>query len=305
MRTPSKPNFMNASCHLGGTSKGGSMYMNESEQTHFLMQSNEDAIKYIKNDLVMLKDILTKLTNKQIIIQQKQAEQMSVSQTWVNISTQGHNKPAVQTHNNKHQNTGILKRTLETSDSDSTNNFNNDKLLLEQINQQSKALSNVANLLFKLEYKIDNLIASTPSDLNNSDILRGDASNTNNTNTLLNQSTGTQKKKKKKKSNSDINTVNTSSPTINTPSYYFNIGTINITGLTDIKMQQLIEYMETWDIDILGVTETSLNVKQSKFLIGTKYPKYDFFSTGHMRGTGSILIIKKTLAYYISCVEKF
>ncbi|GET04404.1 hypothetical protein RCL_jg7821.t1 [Rhizophagus clarus] len=248
-RSSVKPNFRNT--RKGSTQKGGSMHMNDSERMQFLMQCNENAIEDIKNDLVK------------------------------------NNQTNTQSQNNKRQNISNLKRMLEMSNSDSTNNYNNDRILSEQINQQSKALSNVANLLFKLENKLDNLTNSTHSNSNNRDVLRGDASvnnviqNTNNTNTLLNQSTGIRKKKKRKRTKLGINTNNASLPTVNTTPYYFNIGTINVTGLTDIKMQQLIEYMEKWDFYILGLTETSLNVKQAKFVIGTKYPKYDFFNTDH------------------------
>ncbi|GBC09028.1 hypothetical protein RclHR1_08560004 [Rhizophagus clarus] len=85
----------------GGTRRGGSMYMNSHKRMQTIMQNNEEAIADIRNDLIKIKDILTKLTAKHTIIQQKQAEKLAVTKTQANTSTSGHKRNTDQLTSNK------------------------------------------------------------------------------------------------------------------------------------------------------------------------------------------------------------
>ncbi|GES85473.1 hypothetical protein GLOIN_2v1475603 [Rhizophagus clarus] len=153
------------------------------------------------------------------------------------------------------------------SNSDSTNTYNNERIFSEQIDQQGKALSSVANLLFKLENKLDQLTTNTLSHLSSKGILRGDV--------FTDNRTKAKPKKRKKKKTLLTNASNATNPS---PSYYFNIGTINVMMLTEIKLQQLMDYINKENIDILN--------------------------TGLFKGTGTILVIKKLLARHILHIEK-
>ena len=87
---------------------------------------------------------------------------------------------------------------------------------------------------------------------------------------------------------------------------HFNVGTLNVRGLNKMaKQQQLLNYMNLYNIDILGVQETSIPQRQSKYTcMSTKYDCY-FTNDERNLGSGVGIIINKSISRYVHRVRKY
>jgi exonuclease III len=83
---------------------------------------------------------------------------------------------------------------------------------------------------------------------------------------------------------------------------------LNIRSLNDIKIQNIDNLLKQQDLDILSLTETRIKNKTLKFMVKQKLLNYQIFDTidlSSVNSTGTILIVKKELAKYISKIEKY
>lgn len=110
------------------------------------------------------------------------------------------------------------------------------------------------------------------------------------------------KRMKRKKQEKNVNSIYT-----NDQKYFLNVATLNIRCLNEIKTQKLADYLDTTDIDIFGITETSISNKSLKYITRQKFMNHEIFGTvdSKIKGTGTLIIVKKDLAKYISRIEKF
>lgn len=84
--------------------------------------------------------------------------------------------------------------------------------------------------------------------------------------------------------------------------------TLNIRCLNELKVQKLADFLNTTlDIDIFSITETRISNKQLKYITKQKFVNHEIFGTvdAKVKETGTLLIVKKELAKYISKIEKF
>jgi exonuclease III len=90
--------------------------------------------------------------------------------------------------------------------------------------------------------------------------------------------------------------------------YFLKIATLNIRSLNDIKIQNIDNLLKQQDLDVLSLTETRIKNKTLKFMVKQKLLNYEIFDTidlSNVNSTGTILIVKKDLAKYISKIEKY
>jgi exonuclease III len=96
--------------------------------------------------------------------------------------------------------------------------------------------------------------------------------------------------------------INDSSP------HFLKVAILNIRSLNDIKIQNIGNFLKQQDLDILSLTETRVKSKTLKFMVKQKLCNYEIFNTinlTNVNSTGTVLIIKKDLAKYISKIEKY
>ena len=89
--------------------------------------------------------------------------------------------------------------------------------------------------------------------------------------------------------------------------YTMKVATLNIRTLTDCKSIDLIDVLEDYHIDILGLTETNSLDKRTKYLF-SKQNKYTTIFRNedlNFRGKGVGIIINKRINRYIKEVKKF
>jgi exonuclease III len=80
-----------------------------------------------------------------------------------------------------------------------------------------------------------------------------------------------------------------------------NIATLNIQHLTEIKQQSLIDIMKRKHIEIMGLSETNITNKQSKYLYHHEKANYTFYFNNEVpnKGKGVGLIIHNNYARFI------
>ncbi|EXX57697.1 hypothetical protein RirG_204730 [Rhizophagus irregularis DAOM 197198w] len=85
------------------------------------------------------------------------------------------------------------------------------------------------------------------------------------------------------------------------------VATLNIRQLNDIKVQNLADYLEKNDIDILSITETRITNKKLKFITQNKFMNHQVFGTVGVdfNGSGTLIIMKKELAKHISKMDRY
>src|SRR5579883_639401 len=98
---------------------------------------------------------------------------------------------------------------------------------------------------------------------------------------------------------SDNKKNNSSSKKFN-KKFKFSIATLNVQHLTQLKLDDTVEYMENNNIDILGLAETSLNDSTSKIFAKSISDHYVLYSSeGEKKGSGVRFLIKKEYDKYI------
>jgi hypothetical protein len=117
------------------------------------------------------------------------------------------------------------------------------------------------------------------------------------------------KKRIKLKNNNNTQQNITNDQLINDSSpYFFKVATLNIRSLNDIKIQNIGNFLKQQDLDVLSLTETRIKSKTLKFMVKQKLLNYEIFKAidlTNVNSTGTVLIIKKDLAKYISKIEKY
>jgi exonuclease III len=117
------------------------------------------------------------------------------------------------------------------------------------------------------------------------------------------------KKRIKLKNNNNTQQNITNDQLINDSSpYFFKVATLNIRSLNDIKIQNIGNFLKQQDLDVLSLTETRIKSKTLKFMVKQKLLNYEIFEAidlTNVNSTGTVLIIKKDLAKYISKIEKY
>jgi exonuclease III len=89
--------------------------------------------------------------------------------------------------------------------------------------------------------------------------------------------------------------------------YFLKVATLNIRSLNDIKIQNIGNLLKQQDLDVLSLTETRIKSKTLQFMVNQKLLNYEIFDTidlPNVNSTGTVLIVKKDLAKYISKIEK-
>ncbi|GES83150.1 craniofacial development protein 2-like [Rhizophagus clarus] len=86
----------------------------------------------------------------------------------------------------------------------------------------------------------------------------------------------------------------------------FKIATLNIQTINQEKIVDVMEYMTSNNIDILGLAETNVNRNTLKILEHTVQDKFKlYFTTEEKKGTGIRFLVKKEFAIYIQQFQHF
>ncbi|GET04391.1 RNA-directed DNA polymerase from mobile element jockey-like [Rhizophagus clarus] len=86
----------------------------------------------------------------------------------------------------------------------------------------------------------------------------------------------------------------------------FRIATLNIQTINQEKIVDVMEYMTTNNIDILGLAETNVNKSTLRILEHTVQDKFKlYFTTEEKKGTGIRFLVKKEFAIYVQQFQHF
>ncbi|CAB5390508.1 unnamed protein product [Rhizophagus irregularis] len=89
---------------------------------------------------------------------------------------------------------------------------------------------------------------------------------------------------------------------------FFNVGTLNIRGMTQLKMMNIKSTLAKYDFDILALTETKVTIKNAKFMaksvgINKHYTVFGIIDNTHINSTGIIILVKNDIANHVTDVQ--
>lgn len=89
---------------------------------------------------------------------------------------------------------------------------------------------------------------------------------------------------------------------------FFNVGTFNIRGMTQLKMMNIKSTLAKYDFDILALTETKVIIKNAKFMaksvgINKHYTVFGIIDNAHINSTGIIILVKNDIANHVTDVQ--
>src|SRR6266498_5206990 len=85
-----------------------------------------------------------------------------------------------------------------------------------------------------------------------------------------------------------------------------NLATLNVKGLNSTyKQEQLINYMNLYNIDILGLSETNIPIKQSSYTCRSKSHTSYFHNSNSSLGSGVGIILSNDIAKYVKSTNSF
>ncbi|POG61450.1 hypothetical protein GLOIN_2v1814043, partial [Rhizophagus irregularis DAOM 181602=DAOM 197198] len=132
------------------------------------------------------------------------------------------------------------------------------------------------------------------------------------------------KRIKRKKNNKNNNTINNNNNdnilneeledninqtnVVNNTKAFFNMGTLNIRGMTKLKMMNIKDVLTKYNFDVLAVTETKINIKYGKFLmqevgINKNYTMFGTIDNTNINSTGLLVFIKNNIANHVTKVQ--
>ncbi|CAG8490279.1 12678_t:CDS:2, partial [Rhizophagus irregularis] len=119
-----------------------------------------------------------------------------------------------------------------------------------------------------------------------------------------NQENNANNKQKSTELEDKINQTNV----VNNTKAFFNVGTLNIRGMTKLKMMNIKDTLTKYNFDVLAVTETKINIKYGKFLtqevgINKNYTIFGTIDNTNINSTGLLVFIKNNIANHVTKVQ--